>query len=124
MDAALRATRHRAGGSLRRSLRLPPEAVAAALDRAGGGLQVGLSLNGPLLRVGLLTHGPGRRRRLVIVIHHLVVDGVSWRILLEDLWTAYEQLAGRSPRRVATEDHLVQSMGAAAPGASGVPRAR
>ena len=75
----------------------PPEAVAAALDRAGGGLQAGLSLNGPLLRVGLLTHGPGRRRRLVIVIHHLVVDGVSWRILLEDLWTAYEQLAGGLP---------------------------
>jgi NRPS condensation-like uncharacterized protein len=23
--------------------------------------------------------------RLLIVIHHLVVDGVSWRILLEDI---------------------------------------
>src|SRR2546429_636525 len=27
-----------------------------------------------------------------MVIHHLVVDGVSWRILLEDVQTAYEQL--------------------------------
>ncbi|BDI19713.1 hypothetical protein ANSO36C_55150 [Nostoc cf. commune SO-36] len=31
--------------------------------------------------------------RLFIVIHHLVVDGVSWRILLEDLQTAYAQLS-------------------------------
>ncbi|KAF6562686.1 hypothetical protein G9G53_25950, partial [Paenibacillus sp. EKM206P] len=28
---------------------------------------------------------------LLMVIHHLVVDGVSWRILFEDLATAYEQ---------------------------------
>jgi non-ribosomal peptide synthase protein (TIGR01720 family) len=28
----------------------------------------------------------------LLVIHHLVVDGVSWRILLEDLHTLYEQL--------------------------------
>jgi non-ribosomal peptide synthase protein (TIGR01720 family) len=37
-----------------------------------------------------------RGRRLLLVIHHLVVDGVSWRILLEDLERGYEQLqAGR-----------------------------
>ena len=34
----------------------------------------------------------GRRRRLLLVAHHLVVDGVSWRILLEDLERGYEQL--------------------------------
>ncbi|WP_426769414.1 condensation domain-containing protein, partial [Pseudomonas aeruginosa] len=28
----------------------------------------------------------------LLVIHHLVVDGVSWRILFEDLQTAYRQL--------------------------------
>ena len=28
-------------------------------------------------------------QRLLIVIHHLVVDGVSWRILLEDLERIY-----------------------------------
>ena len=27
---------------------------------------------------------------ILIVIHHLVVDGVSWRILLEDLSTLYK----------------------------------
>jgi non-ribosomal peptide synthase protein (TIGR01720 family) len=29
----------------------------------------------------------------LIVIHHLVVDGVSWRILLEDLQRGYEQVS-------------------------------
>jgi len=31
--------------------------------------------------------------RRLLIIHHLVVDGVSWRILLEDLQTAYQQLS-------------------------------
>jgi non-ribosomal peptide synthase protein (TIGR01720 family) len=30
---------------------------------------------------------------LLIVIHHLAVDGVSWRVLLEDLQTSYEQIS-------------------------------
>ncbi len=32
-------------------------------------------------------------RRLLVVVHHLAIDGVSWRILLEDLQRGYEQLA-------------------------------
>jgi amino acid adenylation domain-containing protein/non-ribosomal peptide synthase protein (TIGR01720 family) len=35
--------------------------------------------------------------RLVLAAHHLVVDGVSWRILLEDLHTAYRQAAVGRP---------------------------
>jgi non-ribosomal peptide synthase protein (TIGR01720 family) len=34
---------------------------------------------------------------LVIVIHHMAIDGVSWRVLLEDLQTAYQQLAAGAP---------------------------
>jgi non-ribosomal peptide synthase protein (TIGR01720 family) len=34
--------------------------------------------------------GPALPSRLLFVIHHLAVDGVSWRILLDDLWTAYQ----------------------------------
>jgi non-ribosomal peptide synthase protein (TIGR01720 family) len=76
---------------------IAPAAVPGALDRVGGRLQASLALGGPLVRVGLVTHGPGRRRRLLIVIHHLAVDGVSWRILIEDLWNAYERLASGLP---------------------------
>ena len=42
--------------------------------------------NGPLMRVALLGNG-----RLLWVIHHLVIDWVSWRILVEDLETGYRQ---------------------------------
>ncbi|MFC7897351.1 amino acid adenylation domain-containing protein [Streptomyces sp. NPDC057381] len=36
-------------------------------------------------------------RRLVLVAHHLVIDGVSWRILMEDLATAWRQYASGTP---------------------------
>ncbi|MCP5047639.1 MAG: hypothetical protein GY940_10735, partial [bacterium] len=48
---------------------------------------------GPLIRAALLKGLNGDY--LVIVIHHLVVDGVSWRILLEDLEDGYRQLSKR-----------------------------
>ncbi|HXR02545.1 MAG TPA: condensation domain-containing protein, partial [Pseudomonas sp.] len=48
--------------------------------------------NGPLLR-GVLASLPSGEQRLLWVIHHLAVDGVSWRILFEDLQVAYQQLA-------------------------------
>ncbi|WP_207266439.1 non-ribosomal peptide synthetase [Pseudomonas sp. GW101-3H06] len=46
---------------------------------------------GPLMRV-LLVDGPEGQQRLFIAIHHLVVDGVSWRVLLDDLQRVYRQL--------------------------------
>ena len=46
--------------------------------------------DGPLL-CALLVDGPNAEQRLLLAIHHLVVDGVSWRVLLEDLQTAYRQ---------------------------------
>ncbi|HCS45472.1 MAG TPA: hypothetical protein DIW52_22035, partial [Pseudomonas sp.] len=49
---------------------------------------------GPLVRA-LLVDGPRDQQRLFIAIHHLVVDGVSWRVLLDDLQTAYGQLTAR-----------------------------
>ena len=50
---------------------------------------------GPLVRV-VLYQLPSTQR-LLIVAHHLVVDGVSWRLLVEDLSTALAQTeAGRS----------------------------
>ncbi|WP_294736304.1 non-ribosomal peptide synthetase [uncultured Pseudomonas sp.] len=52
--------------------------------------------HGPLLRA-LLVDGPQGQRRLLIAIHHLVVDGVSWRVLLEDLQTVYRQLSDGRP---------------------------
>ncbi|MFB6613131.1 amino acid adenylation domain-containing protein [Streptomyces sp. NPDC056367] len=53
---------------------------------------------GTVLRAVLLDRGPALPGRLVVVAHHLAVDGVSWRILVPDLKAAYEALeAGRTP---------------------------
>ncbi|MGC4098050.1 MAG: amino acid adenylation domain-containing protein [Nitrospira sp.] len=54
-------------------------------------------LEGPLLHVIWFEMGQGLPDRLLIAVHHLVVDGVSWRILLEDLQSAYRQTVDRRP---------------------------
>ncbi len=66
----------------------------AAIEAAATELQTSLNLSkGPLVRVCLFDLGTDKPGRLLIVIHHLVVDGVSWRIMLEDLQTVYQQLS-------------------------------
>jgi amino acid adenylation domain-containing protein/non-ribosomal peptide synthase protein (TIGR01720 family) len=67
------------------------------VDRAATRVQRSVSLGAALVRVGLFELGGQRAHRLVIAVHHCAVDGVSWRILLEDLWTAYEQLHAGLP---------------------------
>jgi amino acid adenylation domain-containing protein/non-ribosomal peptide synthase protein (TIGR01720 family) len=64
------------------------EAMQAAAARAQASLDLA---NGPLVRMTCFTSGESGAARLLIVIHHLAVDGVSWRILLEDLQAACEQ---------------------------------
>jgi amino acid adenylation domain-containing protein/non-ribosomal peptide synthase protein (TIGR01720 family) len=66
------------------------------MEEICGELQRSLDLErGPLVRVAYFELGDGESGRLLWVMHHLIVDGVSWRILLEDMHTALEQL-GRS----------------------------
>jgi amino acid adenylation domain-containing protein/non-ribosomal peptide synthase protein (TIGR01720 family) len=87
---------------------LPASGLAGAVTAACAELQArGLDLgSGPLLRAALLRSGPRQTDRLLLAAHHLAVDGVSWRILLEDLQTAYEQAARgeaiRLPGRTAS----------------------
>ncbi|GAB7187314.1 amino acid adenylation domain-containing protein [Kitasatospora sp. Ki12] len=54
-------------------------------------------LAGRLLRVHLFSGPPGTDDRLALVGHHLVVDGLSWRILLDDLAHAYRAVLDRKP---------------------------
>ncbi len=70
---------------------LPAPRRDEAFERAAGELQAGFDLSaGPLTRLCLFN---GQPARLLWVTHHLVVDGVSWRLLLEDLEGAYRQAA-------------------------------
>ncbi|HEX6037119.1 non-ribosomal peptide synthetase, partial [Longimicrobium sp.] len=74
----------------------------AQAERAGRA-QAGLDLeHGPLGRAVLLDRG-GRGRVLLLVLHHLVVDGVSWRILREDLEQACEQAERGEPVRLGAK---------------------
>ncbi len=73
---------------------LPSREIEAVADA----LQASLDLErGPLARAALFLLDAGQPARLLLVVHHLVVDGVSWRILLEDLATVYGQLAAGRP---------------------------
>ncbi|HKG80043.1 MAG TPA: condensation domain-containing protein, partial [Pyrinomonadaceae bacterium] len=68
------------------------------LERAANDLQTSLGLtNGPVIRAALFTWPSELPDRFMIVIHHLATDGVSWRILLEDLQRAYLQLQNGEP---------------------------
>lgn len=73
---------------------LPEAEQAIVMDHKIAELHASLDLsNGPLLRACIFDFGPDKASRLHIIIHHLAVDGVSWRILLEDLETTYIQLS-------------------------------
>lgn len=59
-------------------------------------IQSGIDLEkGPLLKVALFRDQ--QEDRLLVVAHHLIIDGVSWRIFLEDLFNLYQQhLSGQA----------------------------
>ncbi|WP_238845877.1 non-ribosomal peptide synthetase [Nostoc edaphicum] len=75
---------------------LPKNTQQHLMESTASQLQASLDLaTGKLLRVGLFRLGNGYSDRLLLIIHHLVVDGISWRILLEDLVSAYQQLKAK-----------------------------
>ncbi|MFP2933459.1 condensation domain-containing protein, partial [Pyxidicoccus sp. 3LG] len=68
---------------------VPEAQLSTALDAEATKVQAGFDLSeGLLLRAALFERGPDRTARLLLVAHHIVVDAVSWRVLLEDLETA------------------------------------
>jgi non-ribosomal peptide synthase protein (TIGR01720 family) len=72
---------------------LTSEEQKIAIAQKANALQSALNLStGNLIQVMLFQLGVSSPGRLLIIIHHLAVDGVSWRILLEDLTTAYDQI--------------------------------
>lgn len=81
--------------------RLDTSAQARALEQHAARWQASLDLaHGPLLRVVLFKLAE-RETRILISAHHLVVDGVSWRVLLDDLGLAYQQALAGEPIELA-----------------------
>ena len=103
---ALRLRFHRANGAWRQELSpingvtpltvvdlqaLPGEDRQRAVELFLSDLQNGLHLQeGPIWQAAWIRTG-GEADRLALVVHHLIVDGVSWRILLEDLVRILEE---------------------------------
>ena len=79
---------------------LPEAERVIAIESTAAVLQASLNLaQGSLLRAAYFDWGDGRPGRLLLVIHHLAMDGISWRILLEDFQAIYEQLSqGQAPQ--------------------------
>ncbi len=69
--------------------------------------------NGELLRAVLIqpTAASGLSPRLLIVIHHLVVDGISWRVLLQDIELLYSQWQQGKPLQTAAKTSSFQQWG-------------
>jgi amino acid adenylation domain-containing protein/non-ribosomal peptide synthase protein (TIGR01720 family) len=84
-----------APGSFRLDV-LPGADLAQEAARLREGMDLG---SGCLLKAGFADLGAAGKR-LLLVAHHLGVDAVSWRILLEDLEAAYAQLAAGGPVRL------------------------
>jgi amino acid adenylation domain-containing protein/non-ribosomal peptide synthase protein (TIGR01720 family) len=71
---------------------------AVEIDEITAGTQASLDLeNGPLARAVLLQLPEPQAPLLLLAAHHLVIDAVSWRILLEDLQAILDALAGGWP---------------------------
>lgn len=88
---------------------LSSESQAEALTAAVNTWQASLNLAaGQLFRAALL-HLREQDYRLLLIAHHLIVDGVSWRILLNDLEMAYRQLAGGGSVLLPPKTHSMRS---------------
>jgi amino acid adenylation domain-containing protein/non-ribosomal peptide synthase protein (TIGR01720 family) len=94
---------------------LPEERFSPAVEATAAQLQTAFGLeNGPVFLAALFVRAG--ERRLLLAAHHLVIDAVSWRILLEDLQTAYAGLA--LPPRTASWKRWAERLGAYASSAA------
>ena len=75
-------------------------------------LQSGINLeNGPLFKVGVFRLE--NKDRILFIIHHLVVDGVSWRIILEDLDLIYKAVSQNKQPELSSKTDAFQKWAAA-----------
>ena len=99
----LRAIYHMKEGKITQEIQAPGQHVfelealeiyetdsASRIEKEARRMQASLNINdGPLIRLGLFHTNDGDH--LLIIVHHLLIDGVSWRVLFEDFITGYTQ---------------------------------
>ncbi|MFJ5305072.1 non-ribosomal peptide synthase/polyketide synthase [Streptomyces sp. NPDC088350] len=79
--------------------------LRTAISQHAEGARAGLDPDsGAMVRAVWFDAGLGQPGRLLILAHHLVIDGVSWRVLLPDLATAWAAVrGGRTPELAPVE---------------------
>ncbi len=78
--------------------------AASRLEARANEIQASMNPEtGPLMKVVLFQMKDGDR--LLIVLHHLVIDGYSWRILAEDIRRAYAQMVAVEAVRLPAKTH-------------------
>ena len=76
----------------------------ADIEAKSNALQSAINLTeGPVLKVALF-HAPDKDV-VVMICHHLAVDGVSWRIIAEDLNFGYQMVAEGKPVTLPKKTH-------------------
>jgi non-ribosomal peptide synthase protein (TIGR01720 family) len=64
-----------------------------AIEYEAAQIQMGLNIEkGPLIKFAYFNMGQGNHDRIMIAVHHLAIDAVSWHILRGDLLLLYNQL--------------------------------
>ena len=77
---------------------IDPRQQETVMEKAANDVHANFNLaTGPLFKAVLFARGPEQGPHLFLAAHHLVIDGVSWRILLDDLDTAYQHAVDRVP---------------------------
>ena len=81
------------------------------LEEAASRMHESLDISrGILLRVAYFNLGnsQNRKARILFIVHHLVIDGISWMIFLEDFQTAYTQLEKGERISLPSKTHSYQ----------------
>jgi amino acid adenylation domain-containing protein/non-ribosomal peptide synthase protein (TIGR01720 family) len=93
-----------------------------AIEAHASRMQASLNFSdGPILRAARFRLGDGRPDRVLLVIHHLAVDAVSWRILLEDLERLVGQLSRGEPATLPPKTTSIQEWASHLTQLSGTP---
>ena len=85
------------------------QAITAECEQIQGSMNI---TNGPIFRTVLLKLSD-TESRLLLACHHLVVDGVSWRVLLADMGLAWSQIEKGEPIQLRDKRSSFQQWGQA-----------
>ncbi|WP_025679973.1 non-ribosomal peptide synthetase [Paenibacillus massiliensis] len=89
-------------------LGLSRAAQQSEMNRIASAMKSGFELTDSLLIRGCFFLLQPRELRLLVSAHHLTVDAVSWRILLEDVQLLLQQLSNGLPMQLPAKTHSYQ----------------